>query len=146
MALRLTITTLHFYCKMLLHLTIIGWLLITLAAVHVIFPRYFNWKDDLAPLSLINRQMMQSHTFFIALMVFAIGLLCVTSATELIGTPLGKKLCLGLMIFWGLRLFFQLFIYSSQLWRGKAFETAMHIAFTGFWLYMTFIFGNIAIA
>lgn len=130
---------------MTLHLNIIGWLLMALALVHVIFPRYFDWKKDLAPLSLINRQMMQTHTFFIALMVFAMGLLNVTSAQELVTTPLGKKLCFGLMIFWGLRLFFQLFIYSSKLWKGKAFETTVHVAFTGFWLYMTFVFGSIAV-
>jgi len=55
-----------------LHLKIIGSLLMVLSAAHAYFPRYFDWKSNLAPLSLINRQMMQVHTFFIALVVFMI--------------------------------------------------------------------------
>lgn len=131
---------------MTLHLNLIGWLLMLLAFVHVIFPWYFGWKEGLAHLSLINRQMMKTHTFFIAVGVFLIGLLCASSATALINTPLGRKMCLGLMVFWGLRLFFQLFVYSPKLWRGKAFETLVHIVFTAFWIYMTYVFGFIAVS
>ena len=67
-----------------LHLKIIGILLITLALVHIVFPKYFNWEKELGSLSLINRQMMTVHTFFIALMIFLMGLLCLTSSNELI--------------------------------------------------------------
>ncbi|MEM6770855.1 MAG: hypothetical protein AAF597_09750 [Bacteroidota bacterium] len=129
-----------------IHLKIIGWLLMTLALVHAIFPRYFNWAEDLAPLSLMNRQMMKTHTFFIALMVFMIGLLCATASVELTSTKLGQHVCLGLTVFWGLRLFFQLFVYSPKLWRGKAFETTVHVVFTGFWLYMAVVFGCIGLS
>ncbi|MEM9259174.1 MAG: hypothetical protein AAGA62_05970 [Bacteroidota bacterium] len=124
-----------------LHLKIIGALLIPLAMIHVIFPRYFDWKNNLRSLSLINRQMMQTHTFFIALTVFGIGWLCLSAPAELVSTALGQKLCLGLAIFWGIRFFFQLFVYSSKLWWGKPFETVVHIVFTCFWLYMTVVFG-----
>ena len=72
-----------------LHLKIIGALLIILAMVHVIFPRYFNWKEELISISHINREMMYIHTFFIALMVLLMGILCITSSYELVNTPLG---------------------------------------------------------
>ena len=75
-----------------LHLKIVGGLLIGLALLHGVFPRYFQWRNDLAGLTLINRQMMYVHTFFIALMVFLMGLLCLTSAREITGTPLEEKL------------------------------------------------------
>lgn len=122
------------------HLYIIGWLLILLATIHIVFPKYFNWKKDLASLSLINREMMQVHTFFIALTVFGMGVLCMVSAEELITTPLGKKILLGLAIFWTIRLVMQFFVYSSKLWKGKAFETLMHILFTCLWIYLSTIF------
>ena len=51
-----------------IHVKVAGFILIMLALVHVIFPRYFDWKNDLSTLSLINRQMMYVHTFFIALL------------------------------------------------------------------------------
>ena len=123
-----------------IHLKIIGTLLIVLSLIHVIFPSYFNWKNELQHLSLINRQMMTVHTFFIALTVFLIGLLCVTSASELIETSLGKKISLGLAVFWTIRLFTQIFIYSPKLWKGKTFETIVHILFTIFWAYMSLVF------
>lgn len=123
-----------------IHFKIVGLLLILLAMIHVIFPKYFNWKAELTHLSLINRQMMTTHTFFIALTVFLMGVLCFTSSTELVATDLGKKISLGLGMFWGIRLFFQLFIYSSRLWRGRKFETVVHIIFTGLWSYLTIVF------
>jgi hypothetical protein len=123
-----------------LHLKIIGAMLIVLAFVHVIFPRQFEWKTELSGLQLINRQLMYVHTFFIALVVFLMGLLCLTSSSDLVHTTLGNRLSLGLAIFWTIRLIFQFFVYSSSLWRGKRFETSIHILFSFFWTYFTFIF------
>jgi hypothetical protein len=125
---------------MQIHLKIIGVLLIALGLIHIFFPKYFNWNKELKSLSLINRQMMTVHTFFIAFTVFLMGLLCFTSSTELIETNLGKKISLGLGIFWTIRLFIQFFGYSRELWKGKIFETAMHIIFSLLWGYLSFIF------
>ncbi|MBC9797777.1 hypothetical protein [Sinomicrobium weinanense] len=123
-----------------IHFKIIGVLLMALALVHIIFPKYFKWNDELKSLSLINRQMMIVHTFFIALVVFLMGLLCLTSATELIETKLGKTISLGFGVFWGIRLFVQFFGYSSKLWKGKTFETMIHIIFSGLWIYLSAVF------
>lgn len=123
-----------------MHFKIIGILLIILAAIHIFFPKYFNWKEELKPLSLINRQMMTVHTFFIGLVVFLMGLICLTSTNSMIETELGKRISLGLGIFWAIRLAFQLFVYSKELWKGKKFETAMHAIFTLLWTYLSFVF------
>ena len=123
-----------------LYLKITGILLILLAAIHVAFPKYFNWKMELNSLSLINRQLMYVHSFFIAFAILLIGVLCLTSAQELTSTALGKRISLGLGIFWLARLFIQFFGYSSKLWRGKTFETSIHIFFSIFWIYLSTIF------
>jgi hypothetical protein len=125
---------------MQIHINIIGILLIALALVHIIFPKYFNWDKELKYLSLINRQMMTVHTFFIAFTVFLMGLLCLTSSSQLIETNLGKKISLGFGIFWSVRLFIQFFGYSSDLWKGKKLETSIHILFSILWLYISSIF------
>jgi hypothetical protein len=67
---------------MQIHLKIIGIILIALALIHIIFPKYFNWDKELKSLSLINQQMMTVHTFFIAFTVFLMGLLCLASSNE----------------------------------------------------------------
>ena len=125
---------------MALQLKIIGVALLVLALIHVIFPRYFQWKTELQPLRLINRQIMYVHTFFIALVVFLMGLLCVSSAQEIVTTALGKRISLGLGFFWLCRLWVQFFGYSSELWRGKRFETTVHLVFALSWAYLSFIF------
>lgn len=127
-----------------IHLKVIGILLIILACVHVVFPKYFNWAKETSTMSLINRQMMYVHTLFIALTVFLMGLLCVTSATEIVTTSLGKKIALGLGVFWIIRLLIQLFGYSSKLWKGRGFETIVHVVFTLFWIYMSIVFMVVA--
>ena len=123
-----------------IHFKIIGVLLMALALVHVIFPKYFNWKTELKSLSLINRQMMIVHTFFIALVVFLMGLLCVLFPTELIESKLGKTISGGLGLFWTARLFIQFFGYSAALWKGKPFETMVHVSFSLLWIYVSVVF------
>ena len=108
--------------------------------MHVAFPRYFNWLEELKPLSLINRQMMQVHTFFIGLIVFGMGLLNLFCTADLIQTALGRKICFGLFVFWGLRLLFQFFVYSGELWKGKHFETTVHVLFSLLWGYCTAVY------
>ena len=123
-----------------LHLKIIGALSIVLASLHLIFPRYFKWKIELADVSLINKQLMYVHTFFIGLVVLLIGIFCLYSATDIVSTRLGRQLSFGLFIFWATRLIFQFFVYSPKLWKGKKFESTIHILFSVLWIYFTIVF------
>jgi hypothetical protein len=125
---------------MKLQLELIGALLVGLALLHAAFGRYFEWQREFAAVSLLNRQMMYVHTFFIALAVLLMGVLCLTSATALLGTPLGRRVALGMGIFWLARLFIQFFGYSATLWRGKRFETIIHVLFSCLWTYLSAIF------
>ena len=125
---------------MLLQLRIIGFALVVLALLHAAFARYFNWRTEFAPVSLINRQMMYVHTFFVAFMVLLMSVLCLTSASDLVSTPLGRRVALGCGVFWLARLLIQFFGYSSELWRGKRFETGVHVVFIGFWSYLSAVF------
>lgn len=84
--------------------------------------------------------MVYIHTFFIALSLLLMGLLCITSAQELMSTPLGEKVSMGLAVFWIARLAMQFFGYSSELWKGKKFETLMHITFSLLWIYFSVVF------
>lgn len=123
-----------------LQLRLIGFFFVVLALLHVGFARYFNWRLEFAAVSQINREMMYVHTFFVAFTVFLMGLLCLTSAPELVGTPLGHKLALGCGAFWLARLLIQFFGYSAQLWRGKRFETIIHVLFSVLWTYLSAFF------
>jgi hypothetical protein len=131
---------------MILQLQLIGALLLVLALLHTAFGWYFDWRREFAVVSLLNRQMMYVHTFFVAFTVGLMGLLCLTSAPELVGTQLGRRVALGLGVFWLARLLIQFFGYSASLWRGKRFETIIHVLFSLFWLYLTFVFFQVGLS
>jgi len=88
---------------------------------------------------------MYVHTFFIALMVLLMGIFCIYCAEDIVHTRLGHRLASGLFIFWGLRLLFQFFVYSPELWKGKPFETTIHVIFSFLWAYFSGVFLMIAI-
>jgi len=108
--------------------------------MHIIIPKYFKWEQELASLSLITKQILYVHTFFIAFMVLLMGLLCLSYSYELVYDPFGRIISLGLFGFWLIRLIFQFFVYSPKVWRGKRFETVMHVMFSIIWLYFTMVF------
>ncbi|MBS1604397.1 MAG: hypothetical protein JST42_17155, partial [Bacteroidetes bacterium] len=79
-----------------LQFRIVGVMFILLAVLHIFFPSRFRWRQELGPLSLMNRQLMYVHLFFVALVIFLIGLLCLTSSDALLNTELGRRISLGL--------------------------------------------------
>ncbi|MFT3678581.1 MAG: hypothetical protein QM781_21975 [Chitinophagaceae bacterium] len=131
---------------LIIQLKVTGVLLILLGIFHAFFPGYFEWKKELKPLSLINRQMMYVHTFFIGFTVALMGLLCLILPHELLETKLGKYIAAGLCLFWLLRCLIQFFYYSPALWRGKRFETIIHLFFSLLWIYLSTLFARVAIA
>lgn len=122
------------------HLKIVGTLLISLSLMHFIIPKYFKWEQELTSLSLITKQILYVHTFFIAFIVLLMGLLCLSYSHELLHNPFGRVISLGLFGFWFTRLIFQFFVYSPKVWRGKRFETVMHVVFSILWLYFSGVF------
>ncbi len=127
---------------LLLNLRFAGALLIALALAHAPIAKHFHWREESARLSPFNRQVLLVHAFFIALTVGLMGGLALGWA-PLLATPnpLGAPVAGGLAIFWGVRLYCQWFVYDRALWRGKSFETAVHIVFSLCWIYLTGLFG-----
>ena len=118
-----------------------GATLIFLALAHLFFDARFHWREETARMSLLNRQMFYVHTFFVALTVFLMGALCLLGTRALLQPTLaGSWVCGGFAVFWACRLFCQFFVYSSALWRGLRFETAIHVLFALAWAYYTVLF------
>lgn len=125
-----------------LHLKLCGAFLLTLALAHLFFPRHFDWKRDLAQLTLFNRQVFYVHCFFIVLILAMFGGLTFFYSRLLLEHGEMNHLVLGgFLTFWAVRLFIQIFVYDSRLWRGHRFNTAMHCLFTAFWTYLAAVYG-----
>jgi hypothetical protein len=119
-----------------LHLKIVGALLLTLGLAHSMFGRYFKWREELAPLSLLTRQVFRVHCFFIGLLVAMAGTCSLFYTGALLESGrLSRVVLTGFVVFWLLRLVFQLFVYDPSIWRGRRFYTVMHVVFSIFWTY-----------
>ena len=127
--------------SLVLHLRIAGALLILLAAAHLLFPRALGWPEDLAKLTLLNRQIFLVHVGFIMLVLVLFGGLAIAYAGELAAPgPLATPILGGLALFWFLRLLTQHLVYDPALWRGNRRNTTLHILATLLWIYLTAVF------
>jgi hypothetical protein len=126
-----------------LHLKVVGALLVALGLANSFLGRYFKWKQELAPLSLLTRQVFQVHGFFIALVVAMMGVCSLFYTAPLLASgALSRVVLTGFLVFWLSRLAIQLFVYDPAIWRGRRFYTVMHVVFSIFWIYVVLTYGN----
>ncbi len=126
-----------------IHLRIAGALLLALAAMHMFLPRQLDWKNDMAKVSLANRQIFFVHVFFIALFVTLTGILSLCFAPALLEkTMLSRVVLVGLIVFWAARFVTQIIIYDSRIWRGDRARTMVYYGFAGFCAYLVFAYSN----
>ena len=127
---------------LLTHLRVVGLIMAVLVVVNLFVPGRLRWREELARVSLVNRQIFQVHTVFIVLILAMFAVLLLTSADALLEpTRLSRLVLGGLTIFWGVRMLTQWFYYSPAIWRGDRFNTAMHGIFSVAWVYVTAVFG-----
>jgi hypothetical protein len=126
---------------LLVHLRIVGLVMAALVVINLFVPRRFHWREEMARLSQLNREVFQAHSVFLVLMLAMFSALLLTSADALLEpTRLSRAILAGLTIFWGLRMLMQWFFYSPAIWRGHRFNTVMHCVFSVTWVYVTAVF------
>lgn len=125
-------------------LRLAGLSLIVLALAHLPIARHLRWKEELVRVSLLTRQIFTVHCLFLCLTLVLMGLLClVWPETLLQSSPLGRLVAGGLCFFWFCRLFAQWFVYDWRHWRGKRFETVVHLMFTVLWAFYAALFAAV---
>lgn len=123
-------------------LKLAGALLVVLGLAHSHFGRYFKWEKELARLSLLTRQIFQVHCFFISLSIILLGGCTLFYTDALLRSGgLSRIVLTNIVVFWGIRLVCQLFVYDAAIWRGHRFYTCMHVVFCVFWTYIVFTYG-----
>ena len=114
-----------------IQLRVTGAMIALLVLVNLVVPRRFHWREEMARLSLLNRQIFQVHAVFLVLILAMMSALLLTSADALlVPGRLSRALLTGLVLFWGLRMAMQWWFYSPETWRGNSFNTLMHIVFS----------------
>jgi hypothetical protein len=123
---------------LLVHLRVVGIMMAVLVFVNLYAPIRFGWKQELARVSLLTRQVFGAHAIFLVLLLALFAALFLTCAESLLEpTRLSRGVLIGLTAFWGLRMLMQWFYYSPAIWRGDRFNTVMHGVFSLTWVYVT---------
>ena len=130
-----------------IHLRVVGGLLLAIAALSVYVPRHFGWGAEIQRLTLLARQVFVIHAAFVSLVLVLLGLLLTLHAPALLAPgALPRATLVGLLVMWSARMLAQWFFYDARLWRGKPFETFMHVLFSAIYVYFVVTFAAALVA
>ena len=108
--------------------------MIVLALAHIPMGRHLGWREDAARMSPQSESIFHVHTFFVCVMLIVMGVRALFAPQIFIEpTAAAAWLSWTYAVVWALRLYVQWFVFPRELWRGKSFETAMHLMFTVIW-------------
>lgn len=112
-------------------LRVVGASHVALGLAHVYFWRVFRWTEESARLTPLTARVFAVHTFFIAFVLVALGLLAL-GRPDLLVTPSDlARLVLGAcVVFWTLRLLAQPFVFDPVLLRGSRYRAPVRVAAT----------------
>lgn len=126
----------------LICLTGAGQLCVLVASAMV--PFRLGWKNELACLSRLHRQMYWTYAGYVVLGIIALGFTCVFCADELAaGTRLARAFCAYGAIFWGGRLALQAF-FDAKAHLTEWWLTAGYHLLTLLFLWFTAVLGYAA--
>ena len=101
------------------YLWVAGGVQLSMAASNFWVPRILHYRENLAKVSPIVRQVFTVHAIYLVLVLLAFSVLSIFFAPELAGgNPLGRFLSAFLAVFWLLRVFLQ-FAYFDRKLRAK---------------------------
>lgn len=99
---------------------------LVIAGANFVLPARLEYEKNLAPASLIVRQIFLVHGFYIVLVVTALGLLCVAAPHELLADGrLAHYLRCFIALFWTLRIPIQLGYYDPEVRRRNRVEDVL---------------------
>ena len=111
-------------------LWIAGFVQLAIVLANVILPRKLNYRENLARVAPIIRQVFVVHSAYIVGIVLLFALVTFGFGAELVsGRGLGRFLAAAMAVFWLCRVPLQLFYYDAALRRAnRAGDAAMTVA------------------
>src|SRR5207247_10968322 len=94
-------------------------------------PRLLGWKEDLARMPLLLREVFQVHAWFISVTLAIFAVMTWRFADEMASGPNAacRWLAAAIGLFWALRTVLQVTYYSNSHWRGRPGRTLAQITF-----------------
>ncbi len=109
-------------------------------------PHVLDWKQSLARLDPLLRQLIWVHGAFIVLVIVGFGIFSVALSAELAsGTPLARAICLFIAIFWAARLAVQFFVFDAKPFLRTAFLKIGYHGLTIVFFYLAIVYSIAAL-
>ncbi len=101
-----------------------------IAILGPMIPHLLNWREPIARMPLLVREVFWVHTFFIGLTCAIFGLITWVFAADIAhpAHDMMRWFAFAVGLFWGIRCVMQWTFYSSAHWRGLADKTLAHWA------------------
>ena len=112
------------------------------AIINLFLVRLLGWKDDLAGLPALLREVFHVHSWFVSLTLIIFAVLTWRFAAEMAADAPTMAVWLAGMIglFWGARTAVQWLFYSPTHWRGRSGRTLIHLALTAAYGGLTLVY------
>jgi hypothetical protein len=100
-----------------------------IALLNLFLVPLLKWRNDLARMPLLLREVFQVHAWFISITLTIFASMTWRFAAEMAGgaNPVCQWLATGIGLFWAIRTVLQVTYYSSSHWRGQPGRTLVHL-------------------
>src|SRR5205823_7424619 len=115
--------------SLLFLLPVAAMLQISVAALSLFLVPLLKWKQEVARMPLLLREVFQVHAWFISVTLTIFAVMTWRFAAEMAGgaNPVCRWLAAGIGGFWAIRTVLQMAYYSSSHWRGQVGRTVAHV-------------------
>jgi hypothetical protein len=121
--------------------------LIVLSLFHAVLWRTLAWGREIERLSPLNARVFAVHTFFIAFVLGALGILSLARPDLLLApTELGRLLVAGIVAFWVARLVIQPLVFDPVLRLGAMRSPLIRAAVSLVWSFYVAVYGTALLA
>lgn len=113
-----------------------GWGQLSVLVASALVPIRLDWRNSLATLPLLLRQLYWVYGGYVVLSIIGLGLICVLNSAELAeGSGLARSFCAYAAVFWTIRLSLQPFLragpFLSTWWLRGGYHL-LSVLFLGF--------------
>lgn len=123
-------------------LRLAGLSILLLALLHAVFWWSLNWRTEVERLSPLNARVFAVHTFFVALVLFGLGLLSLLRPDLLLArSELARLMLVAVVVFWFARLLMQPLVFDGVMREGWTQSRALRISVNFVWGAYVVIYG-----
>jgi hypothetical protein len=116
--------------------------LVVLSLFHVVLWRMLDWGREIERLSPLNARVFAVHTFFIAFVLFGLGLLSLLQPDLLlVPSALARWLLVGVVAFWLARLVIQPLVFDPAMVSGWTRSLPLRVAALLVWATFVAVYG-----